>query len=106
MKRYIITIAGNVQRVGFRNYSSKEAKRLGLAGKAVYIDQDIMIEVEGLNDSLTQFIQWCHKGPEGCKIDGFDIKELPILGYASFEAVPGLIWCKKGSNYRESTLTM
>lgn len=94
MKRYLITVSGNVQRVGFRNYASKVAVDLGLTGKAVYVDQDIKIEAEGKSEPLQQFIAWCKTGPSGCNIDDFNFQELPVKGDKTFEVVHGLVFSR------------
>lgn len=90
MKRYHITIKGNVQRVGFRRYASQIARQLGLKGKATYIDHNITIEVEGAVESLKQFMQWCKTGPNGCQVEDIILTEYPLYGDNTFEIVPGV----------------
>lgn len=92
MKRIQITVKGNVQRCGFRNYATQEAKQLGLSGKAVYLDHDIMIEAEGKPEAVNQFIEWCETGPKGCNIEAIECEELPLKNDQGFQIVHGIVF--------------
>jgi acylphosphatase len=94
MKRIQITVKGNVQRCGFRNYATQEAEQLGLSGKAVYLDQDIMIEAEGNNEVVSKFVEWCRTGPTGCTIESVECRDLPVIYEKGFRNVPGIVFSK------------
>lgn len=91
MKRVHITVKGNnVQRCGFRNSASKTARELKLKGNAIYVDKSIEIDVEGSDDSINMFIEWCKKGPAHCQIEGVETAELPVYGFTNFEVIHGV----------------
>lgn len=94
-KRQRIIIKGNVQRVGFRHQAGELANELGITGKAVYINHDILIEAEGNEQELNQFLDWCRKGPEGCCIESIELTELPLLNQEVFEIVHGVLFSKE-----------
>lgn len=94
-KRYRIIIKGNVQRVGFRHQAGELANKLGIVGKAVYINHDILIEAEGNEKELDLFLGWCRKGPEGCCIEDFELTDLPLLNQEVFEIVHGVMFSKE-----------
>lgn len=89
-KRFQITVKGNVQRVGFRNFAGQLAEKLNLTGKAVYVDQDIMIQVEGIPANIETFINWSKTGPEGCVISDIDIIETVIQNDKNFLVIHGI----------------
>ncbi len=84
-KAYSIQVMGRVQGVGFRYYTEKKAKILGLSG---YVqnqpDGSVKIEVEGEDNQLVEFINWCHKGPQWARVQKVSISELPPVGYDGF----------------------
>ncbi len=92
MKRLQVIITGdNVQRCGFRNFSSQIAEKLGLSGKAAYIDHHLAVEIEGLEEKLNQFLEFCKIGPEGSMIKSIETQELPALGLKGFEVIHGIV---------------
>lgn len=100
-KRYQILIKGNVQRVGFRHMALELAKMLYLTGKALYIDDAILIEVEGSVEAIADFIGWCHTGPKGCIVESFKIKEIDPVFNNKFEIVHGVL---SSESFAESML--
>lgn len=91
MKRYQITIKGpNVQRCGFRKHASVMACSLQLSGLAEYLNKDVFIDVEGKDDKINLFLQWCHIGPEGCMIEQVQIDECQVAGKNRFLLIPGV----------------
>jgi|GEM_PF-611891 len=90
-KRYQLLIKGNVQRVGFRHRACLQAKSLQLAGKALYIDDAVLLEAEGELGPLSEFIEWCRSGPEGCRITFFSSVEIALHDEEDFTVVPGVV---------------
>lgn len=92
MKRLHLTIKGdNIQRCGFRNFISQIADKLGISGQAAYIDHHLSIEIEGDEDKLTQFLEFCKIGPEGCVTKDIEITEMPVLGLSGFKVIHGVL---------------
>lgn len=87
-KRVSITITGKVQGVGFRFCTIEKALELGLTGIVKnYANDQVHIEVEGPVDQLQLFLKWCHRGPEGAKIEKVDYQSTEELqNYEDFTA--------------------
>jgi len=66
MKHLHLKIFGVVQDVNFRWYARKEAKRLSLNGWVKNMsDGTVEIVVEGEEEKLKEFLEWCKIGPRG-----------------------------------------
>ncbi len=73
IKHVTITITGKVQGVGFRFCAIEKALELGLTGVVKnYDNNQVHIAVEGEVDILKLFLRWCHKGPEGAKVENVE----------------------------------
>ena len=72
-----IEVTGTVQVVWFRKSTKEKADELGLFGFVENCDNgSVYIEVEGDQDTLESFIQWCHNGP-----DLAQVKDVVVLQY-------------------------
>ena len=87
-KHLNIRIAGKVQGVFFRVGAIGVARDLGIAG-FVRNDPDgtVYIEAEGIEESLKEFVEWCHKGPEAAEIESVNIEEGDWVGFEDFQKV-------------------
>lgn len=90
-QRVQLYITGNVQRVGFRHQAAEMAIAFDINGRAMYMDDGLLIEAEGEADQVTHFVNWCRKGPENCMISSFSIKEMPLIHYPEFEIIHGVV---------------
>jgi len=85
MKGVSITVFGKVQGVGFRFYTKKKADELNLTGWVKNMrDGSVYIEVEGENQDVDTFIDWCRQGPEWAQVIKSQIQTLPIQGFTGF----------------------
>jgi hydrogenase maturation protein HypF len=84
--RYEIKISGIVQGVGFRPHIYRLACRNDLKGYVVNTTKGVLIDVEGENDKVRDFIDELRNGnlPPLSKIHSMQIEEAPIIGYKSF----------------------
>lgn len=86
MKAVQINISGRVQGVGFRHSAVKTAKQFRLKG---YVknnpDGSVLIEVEGSEESLNDFIKWCYQGPAFAQIQDVQLKNIETKGYKTFD---------------------
>ncbi len=74
MRRAHLTVSGIVQGVFFRSTSRHQAIRLGLTGWVKNrMDGKVEIVAEGETGAISNFIQWCHEGPPGSRVDKVDI---------------------------------
>ncbi len=77
-----------MQGVGFRFCAIEKALELGLTGIVKnYAKDQVHIEIEGEVDILKEFLRWCHKGPEGSRIEKVEYESTEELQkYEDFSA--------------------
>ncbi len=75
-KNLEITIHGKVQGVGFRYTAYLAFVDLAVQGTAENMpDGSVKINVQGPEDKLQRLVNWCHKGPEGARVESVEIIE-------------------------------
>jgi len=85
MKALQLKIHGLVQGVFFRKYTREKAIELGLYG-TVRNDADgtVQIHVEGREEAVDDFVQWCHHGPSRANVTKVDIHETRLKNSTGF----------------------
>ena len=84
-KSIIIKVSGKVQNVGFRFYTKKTAKSLGVTGYVKNLpDASVYIEAEAEDYIIDQFVEWCRKGPSWARVEKINIQENDIMDYHGF----------------------
>lgn len=74
LTRVHLLISGEVQGVGYRASARDEARRLGLAGWVRNLDSgEVEAEVEGPDELVDRFIQWCWKGPPASLVSDIQV---------------------------------
>jgi acylphosphatase len=69
VKRLSATIHGIVQGVSFREYTRREAVRLGLTGwVANQYDGTVKLVAEGPEETLTILLRWLHRGSPSARV--------------------------------------
>jgi acylphosphatase len=82
---YEIKVRGRVQGVGYRAFAAKNARVLGLKGFVKNLaDGSVLVEVEGPNELLDQFVLECKKGPGWAYVDNVVALESTFQGYEGF----------------------
>lgn len=77
MKRLSITVSGRVQGVFFRWSAKEQAGRLGLTGFIGNApDGTVRIEIQGDEDALDTFVDWCRVGPKFASVTGVESSEM------------------------------
>jgi acylphosphatase len=87
MKTYHLHITGKVQGVWYRASAKDKALALGLKGK-VWNEHDGSVGaiVQGHEDVVQQFIDWCKEGPMLAEVNDVIVNEEPGHEiYGSFE---------------------
>jgi len=87
MKKHIkIFIFGSLKDVGFRFYTMEMAYKYGVFGIVKHRrDGSLYIEAEGEKEPLDEFLNWCRKGPQGCRITKFRTRDGTVKDYSSFD---------------------
>jgi acylphosphatase len=81
-----IQIFGRVQGVGFRYSARLAARNYGIKGYVRNMsDGSVYLEVEGSEDNVNKFINWCRVGPDFAYIDRINIVDASLRNYESFE---------------------
>jgi acylphosphatase len=86
MKKHLaIRISGVVQGVFFRASTKEKADALHLTG-LVRNEPDgaVYTEVEGEEEDLKRFVQWCHQGPPRAKVQKCEVREGIARNYSHF----------------------
>jgi acylphosphatase len=86
MQRYIL-IGGKVQGVGFRAFTQRNARQLGLHGYAKNLPNGkVEVVAEGDKAALDALVKAVRKGPPASRVDDVKIEERPYRGtYKAFE---------------------
>jgi len=90
MQRLTIKIYGMVQGTFFRAGAKKKADELGLVGWIKNVsDGTVEALVEGEEEKVKEFMEWCKTGPEMAKVDRVEEEEKDIdnLEFTDFEVV-------------------
>lgn len=78
-------INGKVQKVGFRFFSVRKARRLGVKGWVKNLPSgDVEVWAEGSEEALSQFFVWLHKGPLFARVNSVKKEEKEQKGYEIF----------------------
>lgn len=86
MKNLHLLIKGRVQGVGFRYAAKNLARALKLSGYVKNLpDDSVFIEVEGEDDPVNEFTQWCHRGPERAVVKEVIVQEGALKNHSGFE---------------------
>ncbi|HME47905.1 carbamoyltransferase HypF [Mycobacterium sp.] len=84
-RRLRITVRGVVQGVGFRPFVYTTAAALGLAGSVRNDSSGAIIEVEGTDDDIGEFLRRLrHQAPPLAIIDSVDGQDVPRVGGTGF----------------------
>lgn len=75
-----IIIKGHVQGVGFRDWTYRTAKKIGmLKGWVRNLDNgDVEILVQGDAKKVEELVSWCHKGPANARVDVVNADEVQV----------------------------
>ena len=87
IKHANITIRGRVQGVFFRDSVEKRAIDYALTGFVQNEpDGSVYIEIEGEEEKIDKFIDWCKEGPVGAIVEDVEYEFGPVKKFAHFEA--------------------
>ncbi|MEE9337764.1 MAG: acylphosphatase [Methylococcaceae bacterium] len=76
MKTIQLVVSGRVQGVYFRSFTKKRAIKFGITGFVCNKENgDVEIVAQADQESLDNFINWCHEGPLMAKVKNVDISE-------------------------------
>jgi acylphosphatase len=86
IKHYEIQVFGRVQGVWFRKYTQQTAQALSLSGWVRNeADGSVRISVEGPEEQLETFLDWCHEGSPESEVDRVHVEESTVQDWTGFE---------------------
>ena len=75
MQRIHLLILGDVTGVGFRSWTLRQARGLGLTGWVKNVSKGVVeVLAEGEKESLEEFIKRCHHGPDVAWVEKVEVK--------------------------------
>ncbi len=96
-KRYIITVRGIVQGVGFRPFVYSEALSLSLKGRVYNVSQGVVVDIEGEEAAIEELVKAIRsKAPPLAVLKGIDIESADPAGYTGFEIAESSAGFKNG----------
>jgi len=86
LRSYKITIKGKVQGVAYRFNAQAIAHKLNLTGYVKnQFSGNVFAHVEGKEDDINKFIDWCYLGSRLAKVTEVDAEETDFVGFQTFE---------------------
>jgi acylphosphatase len=86
-KHLDIFVFGDVKGVGFRAAAKVVADNLEIKGYAKNEGKFVLIEAEGSDDNLENFIEWCNSGSELARVERIDLKEGHLKSFREFSII-------------------
>ena len=85
IKSVNLSISGVVQNVGFRFYTQKKARELGVKGFVKnMVDGSVYAEAEAEPDIIESFIEFCKKGPYWARVSDVKVQDAPVKDFEDF----------------------
>jgi acylphosphatase len=76
VKRVRVVVSGDVQGVGFRAATAREARLLGVTGWVRnQFDGTVEVHAEGKPEAIDSLITWLRRGPSLARVTGIDVAE-------------------------------
>ena len=86
MRAVRVRVEGIVQGVGFRYYTYRVAKRLGIKGYVRNMpDGSVEVVAEGEEDTMEKFLQEVARGPSSAVVTNVIVEDVQPRGFKSFE---------------------
>lgn len=86
MIAFRVQVFGKVQGVFYRASSKNRADDLGLVGWVKNeLDGSVWIEVQGEDEHVKKFIQWCRHGSEFADVDEVKTKKIGSIDFKDFK---------------------
>ncbi len=86
MKAIDVTVAGRVQRVGFRAYTKRNALMLGVKGYVENLgDGRVHAVLEGDEHQIDKMLELIRQGPMASEVRDIKVLEIGHSGHRSFE---------------------
>lgn len=79
-------VSGRVQGVGFRFFTERAARELGVRGWVRNLpDGSVETVAEGEDEAMARFLERLRRGPLSSRVDRVAEEELTVQGFSEFE---------------------
>lgn len=86
MKARRAVVSGRVQGVGFRFFTERAARELGVRGWVRNLpDGSVETVAEGEDDAMARFLERLRRGPLSSRVDRVLEEEMSVEGFTAFE---------------------
>ena len=76
-----VYVSGRVQGVYFRDYTRREANRVGVTGWVRNLwDGRVEAVFEGPRHAVAHMVQWCHRGSPAARVEKVEVEYGPCTG--------------------------
>lgn len=83
-----VLVSGIVQGVGFRYWTERNARELGVSGWARNLyDGRVELVAEGDRGAVEALVERCRRGPRSAHVRGVEVRELAASGARSFQVL-------------------
>lgn len=91
MERLEATVFGKVQMVMFRDFTQRNAHKVGLVGEVMnMMDGSVRVIAEGERKNLAKLLHKLYTGPLLARVDTVEVAWLPATGeYNTFSLISG-----------------
>lgn len=80
-----MVVSGRVQGVFFRQVTSEQARKLGVAGWVTNrSDGRVEAVFEGSQEAVDQLVSWCHQGTPWSRVEGVEVTTEEPEGLEAF----------------------
>ena len=81
-------VSGRVQGVGFRHFTTAQARKLGLTGTVANLaDGRVEVEAAGGREALAELERRLRRGPQGARVRDVEGEDVDDAGWDGFEVV-------------------
>lgn len=88
MKTVQLIISGRVQGVFYRASAKEAADKMNIKGWVKNTKEGFVeILASGAEEQVTQFIEWCKKGPEKANVTNVQIISTPYQSFPTFQVI-------------------
>jgi acylphosphatase len=81
-----VVVSGQVQGVGYRYYTAREAQQLGVKGWVKnLISGDVEAVFTGDREAIERMLKWCHRGPSAAVVTNVAIEPCESAEFNGFQ---------------------
>lgn len=81
-----VIVTGNVQGVGYRGHTQREAAKIGVNGWVRNLaDGTVEAVFSGTQDAVDRMVNWCRRGPLCVHVTEISVEKMPMEAFHGFD---------------------